>query len=154
MKNVLLLTTLLAAVACSRETESSATSVNSAATVTASATSNSVAAVAQTPGKHAVVMRFLLEGKPTAGAASQVRLELAGEPGPIVLRLEADGISVEPAMASLTISDSGDAVMQSVAITPQAAGISEIRVRVRSPAEDALETVYAIPLLIDKAAAK
>jgi hypothetical protein len=152
MKNVLLLTTLLAAVACSRETESSATSVNSAATVTASATSNSVAA--ETPGKHAVVMRFLLEGKPTAGAASQVRLELAGEPGPIVLRVEADGISVEPAMASLTISDSGDAVMQSVAITPQAAGISEIRVRVRSPAEDALETVYAIPLLIDKAAAK
>jgi hypothetical protein len=81
-------------------------------------------------------------------------LELSGEPGAFALRFDAEGIAVEPAMASLTLSDSGDPASQTLAITPQTAGIADLKVRVRPVAEDSQEITYAIPLLVEKAAAK
>jgi hypothetical protein len=154
MKAVLPFVMLLGLAACGREPDAPAAANNSKPAAASRSADDSVAAVAQSPGKPAISLRFALDGKPKRGAASQLRLDLAGVPGPISVRLQGEGLALDPQSAAVTIPDDGKPARQLIAITPQAAGLSEIVVRVQQQNDGAQEILYAIPLLVEDAAAK
>ncbi len=128
----------------------SKSSATKGATPEARDADESVAAVAQTD-KPAIHLRFVTLARPKAGAATPLRLELSGEPGQATLRLQGSGIVVEPAVASVVVPDGGKTVSQSVTVTPQAAGLAEIAVRILPPGDGAQEIAYAVPLLVEAA---
>jgi len=154
MRAVLPFVILLGAAACSREPETAVPANRPAATRAAPDAEDSVAAVAQSPGKPGITLRFVLDGKPVAGTTSQLRLDLAGEPGPVSLLLQGEGLMLEPRSMALTIPDDGTPASQSVSVRPQAAGIAEVVAKIQSSADGGTEVVYAIPLLVESAAAK
>jgi len=154
MRVVLPLVMLLGAAACSREPQAPVAASRPAAATAAPGADDSVAAVPQSPGKPGITLRFVLDGKPAAGAASQLRLDLAGDPGPVSVLLHGDGLALEPRAMALTIPDDGGPASQSVSVTPQAAGLAELMVKVQSSADGGTEVAYAIPLLVEGAAAR
>ncbi|HMA10731.1 MAG TPA: hypothetical protein VKO83_02510 [Steroidobacteraceae bacterium] len=154
MKAVLSLVVLLGLSACGREPESDAPSKSSAAATTSRTGDESVAAVAQSPGTPAISLRFALVGKPRTGAAMPLRLDLAGVPGQVTLHLQGEGLVIDPQAASLTLPEGGSPISQSVSVTPNAAGITELVVRIQPPGDGAQEIVYAVPLLVEDSAAR
>jgi hypothetical protein len=154
MKAVLPFVILLGVAACSRVPETAVPANKPAATKATPSVDDSVAAVAKSPGKPGITLRFLLDGRPAAGATSQLRLDLAGEPGPVSLQLQGEGLMLEPLAMALTIPDDGTPVSQSVSIKPQAAGIAEIVAKIQSSADGGQEFAYSIPLLVESATAK
>lgn len=154
MKSLLPFVILLGVAACSREPEAAATETRRVTAAVAAPADDSVAAVLQSAGKPAISLRFALEGKPVAGASTQLRLDLAGTPGPLSLQLQGEGMTIEPHSMALTIPEDGREISQSVAVGPQAAGMAEIVAKVQSSADGGQEIVYAIPLLVEAAAAK
>ena len=85
--------------------------------------------------------------------AGPVRLDLTGDPGAVTLRVQGEGLVFDPAAAALTLTDDGVPASQTIQVTPQAAGITEMVVRIQPPGEGA-EILYAVPLLAEGAAAK
>ncbi len=154
MRAVLPFVILLGVAACGREPEATVSVNKPIATIAAPSADDSVAAVALSPGKPVITLRFALDGKPTAGTTSQLRLDLAGEPGPLSLQLQGEGLVLEPHSLTLTIPDDGKPVSQPVSLSPQAAGIAEIVAKVQTSADGGQELVYAIPLLVEGAAAR
>jgi len=154
MRVVLPFVVLLGIAACGSEPDAAGTPASRPAPAAAPAADDSVAAVAQSPGRPAVALRFALDGLPKVGSASQLRLDLGGVPGPVALRLRGEGLLLDPAAASVTIPEDGKPASQTVTLTPQAAGIAEIEVRLLPAGDDPQEVVYAIPLLVEGAAAK
>lgn len=154
MRAVLPFVILLGAAACGREPQATVSSGKPAAASKAPVADDSVAAVALSPGKPGIALRFALDGKPTVATASQLRIDLTGEPGPVSLQLQGEGMELEPRSMALTIPDDGTAASQSVSLTPRAAGIAEVLAKVQSSADGGLEVAYAIPLLVEGAAAR
>lgn len=154
MRALLPFVILLGATACSREPDAVVATEKKVTASKAPADDNSVAAVAQSPGKPAVALRFALDGRPSVGSPSQLRLDVSGAPGPLSLSLQGEGLAVDPDSVALTIPEDGTSTSQSVSFRPQAAGIAEIVVRVQTMADGGQEMLYAIPLLIEAAAAK
>ena len=152
MKAVLPLLVLLGLGACGQETASSTAAGGSTRAVAARSDDDTVAAVSLSSGKPPVFLRFAVGGKPTAGVAVPVRLDVSGDPGSVTLRVQGEGLSFEPAAAALTLPDDGSPASHTVQVTPQAAGITEMVVRVVPPGEDAAEVLYAVPLLVEGAA--
>jgi hypothetical protein len=145
---------LLGAAACGRDPQAPVAASRPAAATAAPNADDSVAAVAQSPGKPGITLRFVLAGKPVAGVASPLRLDLAGDAGPVSVLLQGDGLVLEPRAMALTIPDDGSPASQSVSVTPHAAGLFEIMVKVQSSADGGTELAYAIPLLVEGAAAR
>ena len=154
MRVVLPLVMLLGAAACSRDPQAPVAASRPAAATTVPGADDSVAAVVQSPGKPGITLRFVLEGRPTAGVASPLRLVLGGAPGPVSVLLQGEGLVLEPRAMALTIPDDGTPASQAVTVTPQAAGLAELMVKVQSSAEGGTEIAYAIPLLVEGAAAR
>jgi len=154
MRAVLPFVILLGMAACDRKPETAVPANRPAASRAVPSADDSVAAVAQSPGKPGITLRFAFDGKPVAGATSQLRLDLAGEPGPVSLQLQGEGLVLEPRSMALTIPDDGTPASQSVSVRPQAAGIAEIVAKIQSSADGGQEVAYAIPLLVEGAAAK
>lgn len=154
MRAVLPFMILLGVAACGREPDVAASAASKSTSATpAPGAEDSVAAVVQSPGKPAVSLRFALGGRPRIGAATSLRLDLAGAPGALSVRLDGEGLVLEPSALAVTIGEDGQAASQSISVTAQVAGISELVVRVQ-PGDGAQEVVYAIPLLIEGAAAE
>jgi hypothetical protein len=154
MKVILPLMMLLGAAACSRESQAPAAASRPAAHAATPSADDSVAAVAQSPGKPGITLRFVLDGKPVAGAATLLRLDLAGEPGPVSVQLQSEGLVLEPRAMALTIPDDGMPASQLVSVTPQSSGLAEILAKIQSSADGGTEVAYAIPLLVEAAAAR
>lgn len=154
MKAVLSLVVLLGLAACGREPESTAPSKGTATSAAARTVDESVAAVAQSPGKPAASLRFALAGKPRVGVASPLRLDLAGEPGQFMLHLQGEGLAIDPPAAALTLQEGAASGSQTVSVTPGSAGITELLVRIQPPGDGAQEIRFAIPLLVEGAAAQ
>ena len=57
----------------------------------------------------------------------------------------------EHGMAVVALPDAGKAVSHTLSFTPQAAGFTELLVRIQPAGEGAAEVVYAIPVLVDAA---
>ena len=155
MRAVLPFVIMLGVAACGREPDVAASASGKPITATTvPAAEDSVAAVVQSPGKPSISLRFALGDKPRIGAATSLRLDLAGTPGELSVRLNGEGLVPDPNALSVTIGEDGRAASQSVAVTAQVAGISELVVRVQPLSDGAQEVVYAIPLLVEAAAAK
>ena len=154
MRVVLPCVVLLGIAACGSEPDAAATPASRPAPAAAPAADDSVAAVAQSPGKPAVALRFALDGLPKVGSASHLRLDIGGVPGPVTVRLRGEGLLLDPEAATVTIPDDGKPASQTVALTPQAAGMAEVEVLLLPAGDDPQEVVYAIPLLVEGAAAQ
>jgi hypothetical protein len=154
MRAVLPLVILLGAAACGREPDAVVASEKKTTASPVSDADDSVAAVAQSPGKPAVALRFALDGRPAVGVTSQLRLDVSGAPGPLSLNLQGEGLALDPGSVALTIPEDGTAASQSISVRPQSAGIAEIVVKVQTVADGGQEALYAIPLLVEGAAAK
>ena len=153
MRVVLPVVILLGVAACSREPDAPAQPENAAAPVSAPAAptaEDSVAAVLQSSGRPQVAVRFAVEGKPVVGTPTPVRLDVSGDPGSLALRLQGEGLAIDPAGATLVLGDDRKPVSQTVTVNPRAAGIVELIVNIQPPGE-AREVVYAIPLLVEGA---
>lgn len=154
MKAMLPLLVLLGLGACGQESASPAAAGSATRAAAVRSDVDSVAAISLSSGKPAVFLRFALADKPTAGVAVPVRLDVSGDPGPVTLRVHGDGLLFDPAAAALTLPDDGSPASQTVLVTPQAAGLTEMVVRVVPPGEEATEVLYAVPLLVEGAASK
>jgi hypothetical protein len=154
MRVILPFVILLGVAACSREPDAAVPANKPTAARTAASVDDSVAAVAQSPGKPGITLRFALEGKPEAGKTSQLRLDVAGAPGSVSLQLQGEGVVLEPRSLALTIPDDGSPASQSVSVRPQAAGLAEIMAKIQTSADGGQEVLYAIPLLVESAAAR
>jgi hypothetical protein len=157
MRYGLSLLVLLSIAGCGREP---ASSVNTGTAATAASSKGpvveeTVAAVQQSPGKAAVALRFLLEGKPAVGAPIRVRLDFtAAHPiAQLTVHAQGAGLVVEDsgAAATLAMHEAGKTVSHEVSVTPQAAGFSQLIVRALPSDDGAAEIVYAIPLMTDAA---
>src|SRR5262245_52773007 len=99
---------LLSVTACSRDPEpaAAAAGVPAAAQPGPAAVSDSVAAVAQGGAAGPVSVRFVLEQRPTAGAASTLRLEFsaAAPLTGVTVRIEGETLGFDPA-GSRTVID-------------------------------------------------
>lgn len=149
---------LLSVTACSRDPQpSAAAGAPSAAQPGPTATSESVAAVAQGGAAGPVDVRFVLEKRPVAGAASTLRLEFtaAAPLTGVTVRIEGETLGFDPAGSQTVIDlpEAGKPVSYTVGFTPQSPGIVEASVRVLPPGAGAREALYAIPVLVDAAAA-
>ena len=155
MRAVLPFVIMLGVAVCGREPDVAASASGKPANATTvPGAEDSVAAVVQSPGKPSVSLRFALGDKPRIGAATSLRLDLAGTPGELSVRLHGEGLVPDPSALSVTIGEDGRAASQSVAVTAHVAGIAELVVRVQPLSDGAQEVVYAIPLLVEAAAAK
>jgi hypothetical protein len=152
MKAVLPLLVLLALAACGRESASTDTSGGATRAAAARSEDDSVAAISLSSAKPAVLLRFAVAGKLRVGVATPVRLDVSGEPGSVTLRAQGEGLLIEPAAAALTLPDDGTAATQTLQVTPQAAGITEMMVRIQMQGEGAADVPYAVPLLVEDAA--
>ncbi len=148
MKVVLPLLVLLAIAACGQESASPRAATGAASGAAARSEDDSVAAISLSSSKPALFLRFAVTGRPQAGVATPVRLDLSGDPGSVTLRVQGEGLLIEPAAAALTLPDDGTAARHTLQVTPQAAGLTEMVVRIQPQGDGAAEVVYAVPLLV------
>lgn len=116
---------------------------------------DSVAAVAQGGAPGPVTLRFVLEGRPVVGSASNLRLEFAATTAlsGVSVRVSGEQLGLDAAGSSRVIDlPVGETIAHSVTFTPRATGIAEAAVHILPPGEGAVESVYAIPVLVDAAA--
>jgi hypothetical protein len=114
-----------------------------------------VAGVLQSSGTPVAKLGFVLGPKPAIGIQSSLRLDIsAAAPVPTLqLVAEPDGLALDPATARSTLAlAAGKVVSHELLFTPEREGLSEITVRLRS-GEEGSETIYAIPVLVEKPAA-
>jgi hypothetical protein len=156
-------TCLLALMACSREPDSApppvpATSGAAAPAAVPASGKTTVAAVREGSGNAAVKVRFLLEKPPIVGQELQLRIDFSSyisQPVTLEVKFSGDQIQLQPDATATTVSlpRSGEDVSHMLALTPQAAGLSELMVFVKIAGEDAgAEVTYVIPILADVAA--
>lgn len=114
----------------------------------------SVAAVQVSPGSAPAELRFLVGAAPEPGRPFTLTLSAsAAQPLPeLQLLLEAEGMTVTPGSAVLSIGEAGGVATHEFTVTPAAAGLADISVRLRAGADGA-ETRYAIPVLVADPAA-
>jgi len=158
MKYGLPLLVLLSVAACGRDPASSPASVNTSAldAKRSAAAEETVAAVQQSSGRAAVVLRFALENKPALGSPTRIRLDFtAAEPlAQVAVSTEGMGMAVDAAgaTATLAMAEAGKTVSHTVVVTPQATGFSELIVHLLPSGDGSNEIVYAIPVMIEAAA--
>ena len=115
-----------------------------------------VAAVREGSGNAAVRVRFLLEKPPVVGQEVPVQLDFSSyisEPITLDVNFAGDQILVKPeaATASISLPRSGEDVRHTLTVTPQAAGLSELKVHAKIAGEEGgAEAIYVIPILSDK----
>jgi hypothetical protein len=151
---------LLALLACSRESKVAAPpapAAGAAATAPAAAApTTTVAAVREGAGDAAIKVRFLVEKPMVVGQEGQLRLDFSSYiSGAVTLdvKFEGEQIRLQPGseMTSVSLPRSGEEVSHTLALTPQVAGLSELRVHVKIAGEDGgPEATYVIPILSDK----
>jgi hypothetical protein len=153
----------LVLVACGRKDEAPGTGPAASASPTASAAGaedsadpDAVPAVLQSQGAPVAGLSFVIESRPVIGKPFAVRLlATAEQPLPALLvSVESSSLIVSPASGVLSIAGAGDPASHELAVTAQQAGLAEITVRLRGEGEDAVETAYAIPVLVSAAAAE
>ncbi len=150
---------LLGLLACSRESQvAPAPAAGAAATPGAAvaAPTNTVAAVREGNGDAAIKLRFLLEKPMVVGQEGQLRLDYSSYISGAVtvdVKYEGDQIRLQPGaeVASVSLPHSGEEVSQTLALTPQVAGLSELKVHLKIAGEEGgPEATYIIPILSDK----
>ena len=148
---------LLALLACSRESKVAAPPAPAAgAAATAAPPTTTVAAVREGAGDAAIKVRFLLEKPMVVGQEGQLRLDFSSYiSGAVTLdvKFEGEQLRLQPGaeMTSISLPRSGEEVSHTLALTPQVAGLSELRVHLKIAGEDGgPEATYVIPILSDK----
>jgi hypothetical protein len=148
-------------VACSREAAVVPPPAPAAATAPSGAPAGAapvvtVAAVREGTGDAAIKLRFLLEKPMVVGQEGQLRLDFSSYISGAVtvdVKYEGDQIRLQPGTeaASVSLPHSGEDVSQTLALTPLAVGLSELKVHVKITGEDGgPEASYVIPILADK----
>jgi hypothetical protein len=156
MKVLVPLLVLLGVAACGRMPDAPAPAAPKPAAKAdpAPTAEDSVSAVLQSSARTAIALRFAIEGKPQVGRDTPLRLDFSGEPGVLTLRIQGEGLALDPGSATLVLPEDGTVASQSVVLRPRTTGFTEIMVRIQPAGEGAAEVVYAIPLLVEGAAAK
>lgn len=145
---------MLAALAGCGDSEKTEPGTQTAARAPAAAAAGAVAAVLQSSGTPLAKLGFVVLAVPVNGAQAGMRLELSSaEPVPALqLSVEGDGVSVDAATARMSFALAAGATAQhDVRFVPQREGLAQVTVRMRQTT-DGPETVYAIPVLVAKAA--
>jgi hypothetical protein len=150
---------LLALLACSRESKvvaPPAPAPAAGAAATAAAPTTTVAAVREGGGDAAIKVRFLLDKPMVVGQEGQLRLDFSSYISGAVtvdVKFEGEQIRLQPGAETTSVSlpHSGEEVSHTLALTPQVAGLSELKVHVKIAGEDGgPEATYVIPILTDK----
>ena len=143
--------------ACSREPQQSEAAGVTPTAATATAASDTVAAVAQGGVTGPVSVRFAIEERPTVGVATNLRLEFASAApqSGVSVRVEGESLGLDPAGSQKVIDlpEPGKPVSHTLRFTPQAPGILDAAVHVLAQGEESREAVYAIPVLVEATAA-
>lgn len=156
MRNALVAMLALALAACGSKTEEEGAAQRAAAASAQVAGSDEVAAVLESRGTPVAKVRFVVESRPVAGRAFNVKV-VVSSPTPVPqLLVKVDGaeLTVEPSTVMLVLGESGGAGSENAnshtfAVTAQQEGLIELAVHLTTVPE-VPETLYIIPVLVSK----
>lgn len=155
MRKAVIAGMVLALGGCSGDKPPDPSTAPAAAAQTAAVTDDSVAAVLQSAGPPVAKLRFKLESAPAVGQPATLRLDISSPTAVPFLLLSADasaGLELDAASvkATLDLSQENVVTRHVLAFSGIEAGLREVHVHLRSAEPDAVETVYAIPVLVIK----
>jgi PBP1b-binding outer membrane lipoprotein LpoB len=157
MRIVLVATLALMLAACGSKTGDEAAAQKRAASAAAQAPgSDEVAAVLESAGAPLARVRFVIDSRPVAGKAFNVKVIVssATQVPQMLLAIKSGDLVVEPASVMLVLgaTEGGreNVNSQTFSVTAQKDGLTELSVHLTTEA-NASETRYVIPVLVAKA---
>lgn len=156
MRHALVAMLALALAACGSKTEEEGAAQRAAAASALVVGSDEVAAVLESRGTPLAKVRFVVESRPVAGRAFNVKVVVASAtPVPqLLLKVSGTDLAVEPSTVMLVLGEPSGTGTENInshtfAVTAEQEGLAELAVRLTTT-PDTPETLYLIPLLVSK----